>query len=135
MIKLCYKEYDYKMSLGAIKSFKESTGMDLWCTLISFIECYLDTQKDPLVSRMRALYSIVDFEVASIAFHSLIKSGEKSKNTPLAEIQDAMFRVGWTPSDREDDMSEPWPFVMVNAAFEIDSEFKSLGKKKAGISE
>lgn len=129
MIKLCYKEYPYKMSLGAMKEFKKATGKDLWHTLLSMIEVYIATEESPLITRLRALYETLDFETAAYAFHCLIK--QENKSIPLSEIEDSMFRVGWMPTDRDGDASEPWPFVMVKLAYDIDSHFSELGKKKA----
>lgn len=130
MIKLCYKSYPAKMSLGAMKQFKQSTGKDLWCTLLKFMECFAETSGDSLVVRMRKLYEVVDFETASHLFYSLIRAEDNS--IPLTEIEDAMFRVGWLPTDRPGDMSEPWPFALVSIAHEINKQFEVdvKGEKK-----
>jgi hypothetical protein len=121
-MRLCYKEYPYKMSLGAMKQFKQATGKDLWCTLLQFMECYAESADQSLVARMRKLYEVVDFETASHIFHSLIRAEDKS--IPLIEIEDAMFKVGWLPTERDGDMSEPWPFVLVPLAHEINKQFE-----------
>lgn len=121
-MKLCYKEYPYKMSLGAMKQFRQETGKDLWCSLLQFIECYASTEGEPIVTRLRKLYEMLDFETASHCFHALIKAEDKS--IPLIEIEDAMFRVGWLPTDRDGDMSEPWPLVLVVVAHEINKQFE-----------
>ena len=122
MLKLCYKEYPYKMSLGAMKQFKQSRGKDLWCTLLQFMECYSESKEESILSRMRKLYEVVDFETASHVFYSLIRA--ENKEVPLVEIEDAMFKVGWLPTDREGDMSEPWPYVLAAVAFEINKQFE-----------
>lgn len=122
------------MSLGAIKKFKEATGLDLWLTLLSFIEAYNSNKELSIINRMRLLYEVCDFEIASYLFHCLIVDDGIS----LDEIQDGMFRVGWLPTDRDGDMSEPWPLVMVFMAYEIDKQFNELpeeAKKKADTSE
>ena len=121
-MKLCYKEYPYKMTLGAMKQFKQNTSKDLWCTLLQFMECYAESKDDSLVARMRKLYDVVDFETASHIFHSLIRA--ESKDIPLQEIEDAMFKVGWLPTERPGDMSEPWPLVLVPLAHEINKQFE-----------
>jgi hypothetical protein len=123
MIKLCYKSYPYKMTLGAMKQFKQSTGNDLWCKLLQFMECYAETSGEPVVTRMRRLYEVIDFEAASHLFYSLIRAEDKS--IPIEEIEDAMFKVGWLPTQREGDMSEPWPLVLVVVAHEINKQFES----------
>lgn len=123
MIKLCYKSYPYKMTLGAMKKFKQATGKDLWYSLLRFIECYAESDGDSTFVRLRKLYEIIDFETASHIFYSLINAEDKS--VPLEEIEDGMFKVGWMPTDRDGDMSEPWPLVLVVVAHEINRQFEA----------
>lgn len=123
MIKLCYKSYDAKMSLGAMKQFKQATGKDLWCTLLQFMECFANSSDESLVVRMRKLYEVVDFETGAQAFYALIRAEDKS--IPLSEIEDAMFKVGWLPTDRDGDLSEPWPFALITVSHEINKQFES----------
>ena len=131
-MKLCYKDYPIKMSLGAIKQFKQATGYDLWSTLLQFIDVFHATQGDTIIGRMKTLYDVCDFETGSHMFHALIQAEDKS--IPLEEVQDAMFRVGWLPHERDDDMSDPWALVAISAANEIDTQFKRItSKKKADI--
>lgn len=122
-MKLCFKEYPYKMTLGAMKQFKQATNKDLWCTLLQFMENFRDNASLSTIARMQKLYEVVDFETASHVFHSLIRAEDTS--IPLVEIEDAMFRVGWLPTERPGDMSEPWPLVMVGLANEISKQFES----------
>ena len=129
MIKLCYKEYQVKMSLGAMKQFKQATGKDLWCSLLLFLEAFYGHKKgDSTLSLCTSLYKVMDFETASHVFHSLINaSGEK---VSLDELEDAMFRVGWLPSTKDDDFGEPWPMIMVALASECDQQLKAQEVKK-----
>ncbi|OEU76780.1 MAG: hypothetical protein BA864_05210 [Desulfuromonadales bacterium C00003093] len=128
IIKLCYKEYEARLTLDAMKSFKSATGKDLWCSLLQFTECWRTSDGDGALTRVRKLYEVMDFETASQLFYAMIKPLNKS--IPLAEIEDAMFRVGWLPSDREDDMSEPWPLVMVKLSYDVDAYFNEGVKEK-----
>ena len=116
-----------------MKQFKQNAGIDLWGLLLTFIDVQSTTKNLDLVERMRKLYEICDFETASFAIHALIED----KSIPLEEIQDAMFRVGWLPTLREGDWSEPWPIVLVLAGVEVDKQLSTIevAKKKAGISE
>lgn len=128
MIKLCYKEYQVKMTLGAMKQFKQATGKDLWCSLLLFLEAFYASKDLSILSRCTRMYEVMDFETASQVFHALINaSGDK---TSLAEIEDAMFRVGWLPSVKDDDFAEPWPLVMVALASECDRQLKVQEAKK-----
>lgn len=128
MIKLCYKEYPVKMSLGAMKQFKQATGKDLWFCLLQFLESFHREKEHGALHLCKSLYGIMDFETASHAFHALI-NGDGGK-TPLIEIEDAMFRVGWLPTDDEGDFREPWPLIMVQMATECDKQLRTQEVKK-----
>lgn len=129
-LRLCYKTYPFKMNLAAMRQFKTKTNKDLWCTLVTFLECYIMNQSKPTLTFMKSLYQCVDFETASEAFHALIKQGDSS--IELEQIQDAMFRVGWRPvEDEESDFIQPWPLVLFDAASQVDREFReALGDLK-----
>lgn len=137
-MKLCYKDYSVKMSLGAIKKFKQATNLDLGTVLLQFIDNYSEGS-DPknnysIYKRMSMLSNVCGFEVASQAFHALLED----KHIPLDEIQDGMFRVGYLPTERDGDWSEPWPLVMVFLAFEVNKQFADMPlnlKKKAATEE
>lgn len=121
------------MNLDAMRQFKSKTGKDLWHTLISFLETYVENQEKPVLTLMKSLYSCVDFETASHIFHVLAQQEDKS--IELEQIQDAMFRVGWRPvEDENSDFIQPYTVVLVDIANKIDLQFKeSIGdvKKKA----
>jgi hypothetical protein len=134
MFKLCGKEYQSKMSLEAMKQFKQNTGKDLWCLLITMIEVFATTGEVSVLERMRLLYQACDFETASYAFHALCTNN----SVPLDEMQDGMFRVGWMPTEREGDITEPWPLILVMLAYDIDKQFNQIpetDKKKVDTSE
>ena len=127
-INLYYKTYPVKMSLGAMKQFNNDTGLDLWCTLLKFRECFFLSIEEPIQTRLSRLNGIVDFHTGAKLIHALVKA--EDKGVPLSEIEDAMFRCGWNFS--EDDQSQPWPLLVVKLANDIDSEFEqSTPKKKA----
>lgn len=129
-IKLCYKEYDYKMNLAACKSFYEQTGKDLTYILMGYIEACRATVGMQSVERLRHFSGLETFETISKLFHCLIKQEDKS--IPLVEIQDAMYRVSWMPSDEDDSkLCEPWPLVVVDLATQINEYYSQLDKKKA----
>ena len=134
MIKLCYKEYDYKLSLKAIKGFKKDTGEDLMFTLSMLLSTWSDGAGMDIRNRINSLYSVCDFELAAYAFYHLIKGSKK--DIPLDEIEDSMFRVGIIPNDIDDDLSSPWPLVLVKVAQDIESDFlEGASTKKSGTSE
>ena len=116
------------MTLGAMKQFKEATGKDLWFSLLNFLEVWSLSDGEPTLTRMKKVYEVLDFDTAAKLFHALIKA--ENKSIPLEEIEDAMFKVGWLPSEREDNMSHPWPLVLVTTAHDINNQFSEDVKKK-----
>lgn len=129
MIKLCYKEYPYKLNLAACKAFHEQTGKDLTYVLMRYLEACRDTIEMQSIERLRYFFGLESAENISKLFHALIK--QENKNIPLAEIQDAMYRVSWMPTDEDGDMCEPWPLVVVDLATQVNEYYSQLDKKKA----
>lgn len=130
-IKLSYKVYDFKVSLAATKQFYDATGEDLQYILLKYIEACRDSVELDLLSRMSLFLAVCKFEVAAQAIYALVKT--ENKSIPLDEIRDGMFRVSWLPSDRTDDLSEPWPLVMIDVANQVNDYFAAniQVKKKA----
>ena len=134
MIKLCYKEYDWKLSNEACKSFFDKTGLDLQTVFGDYIEASLETSGKSLISRMQIFSRLYSRDIASKALFSIIKP--VNDGVPLSEIEDATYRVSWMISDRPDGLSEPWPIVMFDTALQINDYFnKNIPKKKAATSE
>jgi hypothetical protein len=127
-IKLCYKEYHCKLNLNAQKKFYEQTKLDISYTLLRYLEACQITKGKSALDRLTYFHSIESFENISVLFKCVID--EESK-VDIEEIQDAMFRVSWIPSDRDDDLSEPWPLVVVELATQVNDYFAELSKKKA----
>lgn len=130
MIKLCYKEYPYKLTLGACREFYEQTGKDATYILMRYLEAfYIDTKGMPLISRIRYLKGLESEDTISKLLHSMIRA--EVKTMPLDEIQDAMFKVSWLPNENDNDISEPWPIVVAKLAIDINDTFMDVSKKKA----
>jgi len=89
-IKLCYKEYDFKLTLEACKNFYDATGEDLQYTLIRYTEACRDTVKLDMLARMVVFLKVCKFEIAAQAIYALVKT--KNKNIPLDEIRDGQMR-------------------------------------------
>lgn len=131
MIKLCYKEYEFKITLGACKYFFEQTGKDLQHSLLLYLEACATSKDMEMISRLRLFHGLLSFKDASILFYSVIK--QASDGVSLAEIQDAMYRVSWMPTESDDGLCEPWPLIMVSLATEANEYFNQIAKKKADI--
>lgn len=125
---LCYKQYDCKLNLAACKMFYEQTGKDLNYTLLRYLEATRETVNLDVVARLRHFFGLEDFAVIAKLFYCIIK--QEQKDIPLAEIEDAMFRVGWMPTDDDGDMCEPWPIVVIQLASQVSEYYAELDKKK-----
>ncbi|HHZ68954.1 MAG TPA: hypothetical protein EYN67_02855 [Flavobacteriales bacterium] len=127
-INLCFKTYNCKLNLAACKSFHQQTGKDLNYLLMCYLELFRKNEKLSLVERLKSAFGMESTDVAAKLFHCLIVQEDKS--IPLAEIEDAMFRVSWMPTDNDTDMCEPWPMVMLQLAIDVSSYYAELDKKK-----
>ena len=136
MIKLCYKSYEWKASNEACKHFFDKTELDLQAVFGDYIAACIDMPEGTgLFDQMQVYSKLHSRKTASIALHCLIKAVDQ--NISLDEIYDATYKVGWLISERPDDLSEPWPFVMLNTALEMNDYFNSNipKKKEADIKE
>jgi len=134
MIKLCYKEYKWKISNGACRSFKEKTGKDLKGFFASYIVASINLRKDiSTFERCEIFRDLHSVEDACKAMLCVIEAAQDGIS--LAEIEDGAERVSWTVNDKPDDLSEPWPIVMLLLALDINSYIcENLpAKKKADI--
>jgi len=123
MIKLCYKEYPFKVSLAACKVFHDKTGLDLQTVFMKYIAHCHKTSSMELTERLVSFSELYTRDIACKALHAVIDAA--TDGVPLAEIEDATFRVSWIANVKDDDISEPWPMVMLNTALEINTYFAS----------
>tara|TARA_R110000744_G_scaffold216575_1_gene335378 strand:- start:574 stop:981 length:408 start_codon:yes stop_codon:yes gene_type:complete len=132
-IKLCYKTYDWKISNGACRSFKEKTGKDLKGFFASYIVASIKLNKDITIFErcevFRGLHSVEDACKAMLCVIEAAQDG-----VSLSEIEDGAERVSWSVNNKPDDLSEPWPIVILHLALDINDYIcKNLPvKKKAG---
>ena len=135
MIRLCYKEYDWKVSQGANKSFTDKTGKDLYGVFASYITASLNLPKDVSIFERTEIFRGLHLEkTACLALHCIISEGQEG--VTLDEISDGVSRVSWQLSEKPAGLSDPWPHVMLSAAFEINKYHNdNIPKKKADISE
>ena len=134
MIKLCYKEYPFKVSLKACKLFYEQTGLDLQTVFMKYIVTCSKTASMGLMERLVVFAELYSREIACKALYIIIK--EEQDGVSMAEIEDATFRVSWLINERDDDISEPWPMVMLDTALQINKRLsEDLEVKKTDTSE
>lgn len=111
-----------------MKYYKDETGRDLWSDILGYYAAFTETQGMDVHKRMHKLSEIINFDVAAKLFHAVIRGCNSSIS--LAVIEDAMFNVGILPSERDSEMSEPWPLVLVGMTIAINNEMIDFVKKK-----
>lgn len=131
--RLCYKSYAFKPSLKAMKEFKEATGLDLWSSLTKYMVEFNKLKSDGFSVGyiLHELSKVLDFVTAAQLFYCLAK--QENSRLSIDEIEDAMFNVGILPSEREHDLSEPYPFVLYKLSVDIHEYHSQLvgdSKKK-----
>ena len=115
--KLCYKEYDFGMSLASCKGFTDSTGLDLHCVLMDYILAYTELVGQSELNKLSTLGKLYSRDIACKLFSAITN---KDLNIPLEEFEDATYRTSWVQSSRVDGFSEPWPLVLVSIAMDIN---------------
>lgn len=127
--KLCYKSYDCKPSLGAMKAFKDATGLDMWSTLVRYMGTFTSSVAEglPIEVALERLAGILDFVNSAQLFYCIAK--QSNSVLTIDEIEDAMFHVGILKSERDSDMSEPYPFVMYKLALDVNEYHMQLAKE------
>jgi hypothetical protein len=141
IIKLCYKEYPFKISQKACKTFFDDTELDLQTVFLSYISAWYKSKvaNDSPIDRIIALSKLYPREIACKALHCMIRQEDSS--IPMLEIQDATFRVSWLEpiegdEDYQDEFAAPWCLVMLNTALKISEYFtKHLEVKKTDTSD
>ena len=127
---LCYKKYDYKMSLKAMREFEEATGKCLWSTLISYIYRWTSSRSngDNLMLTLSSIGEVLTFSESAKLLHCLAK--QENKLITIDEIEDAMFHVGLTPVDQADEQCQPYQLVIFQVAIDIHEYLKNLSELK-----
>ena len=131
--KLCYKTYPFSISLAACKRFTDATGLDLHSVLMDYIFEQTKMHEKPVLETLCSMSKVYSRDIACQLFYAIT---DKEKEIPLDEFQDATYRVSWVQSDRDDDLSEPWPLVIVGIALQVNKYInENLHVKKKAISD
>ncbi|HHZ96944.1 MAG TPA: hypothetical protein EYN67_15650 [Flavobacteriales bacterium] len=126
---LCYKTYPFKISQGACKRFFEQTGLDLQTVFITYLCKFHETKGMMSGDRFIALSNLYPRDIACKAMYHMVK--EEVTGVSMAELEDASFRVGWTASENDDQLSDPWPLIMVDISVKINTYYsENLDEKK-----
>ncbi len=131
--KLAYKEYPFSISLASCKRFTDASGLDLHPVMMDYIHKFTELKDASILDRLTQLSKLYSRDVACHLFMSIT---DKEKDIPLEEFQDATFRVSWIQSSRDDDLSEPWPLVIVALAMQVNKYInENLHVKKKDTSD
>ena len=124
-ITLCYKDYECKVSLLAMKQFKQATKKDLWLTLLQAYNAFITTQNQSELDRQAAILGVVDFETGAELFNAVT-----DKEITTQEIEDAMYHSGWRNHKDTTAQNEPWTLQVVNLAVQYDEIMHDLHEVK-----
>lgn len=131
--KLAYKSYPFSITLGACKRFTDATGLDLHPVMMDYINKFTLLNESPLLEKLTEMSKLYSRDTACHLFASIV---DQDKDIPLEEFQDGTFRVSWIQSDRDDDLSEPWPMVILDLALQVNTYInENLHVKKKVIAE
>jgi hypothetical protein len=119
--KLCYKDYDYKVTWAAKREFKRETGRGLWSTLQGVISVYNANSDGSIIDLMAAIGKFIDDVDGAILLWVLAK--QCNSTLQLSEIADACDRVGWRPTE-DGEYAQPYTFVLYSIVLEIDKMYQ-----------
>ena len=125
MIKLCYQQYESSVTLAAHREFLKRQGHSLGYYIGKVIIAAAGGRDTGVANQMSAIAEAVPFGVALDIFDVIT-----DKSVSKEEIEDAMWRVDWIPTERDGDMSEPWPFVLATLAGEYSEIYNEITEKK-----
>lgn len=119
--KLCYKDYDYKITWSAKREFKRETGRGLWSTLQGIMGVVRDNSDGSTLDLMAAIGKHIDDVDGAILLWVLAKQCNSSLQ--LSEIADGCDRVGWRPVDHGD-YAQPYTFILYSIVLAVDEMYE-----------
>ena len=126
MIKLCYQEYETKVTLDAHREFLKRQGNSLGYYIgKALLALYNAPKGASVLERMQYVKEAVPFDVALDIFDVITE-----KRVTKEELEDAMWRVDWIPTEREGDIAEPWTYVLTNFATTYTEIYGEITVKK-----
>ena len=120
--KLCYKDYDFKLTWAAKREFKRETGRGLWSTLQGV---FAVANKNKGASTWDLLCAIGE-HIDDVDGATLLWVLAKQCNSTLqiSEIADACDRVGWRPVDEGSEHAQPYTYVLYDIVLQIDKMYQ-----------
>jgi hypothetical protein len=124
--KLCYKEYDYKITWSAKRDFKRETGRGLWSTLQGLFKVVRAISNENGADEndlMAAIGEHIDDVVGPTLLWVLAK--QCNQLLKIEEIADGCDRVGWRSVSRDSDYAQPYQLVLYKMLHDIDDYYES----------
>ena len=129
--KLCYKEYEYKITNAAKREFKRETGRGLWSTLQGVFNIVNTNKgKDEMVMCEEVGKHVDDVDGA-ILLYTLAK--QCNSTLKLDEIADGCDRVGWRSYGSADEWAQAYTYILYTMVLDVDQwyEEEAIKAKKA----
>jgi hypothetical protein len=120
--KLCYKEYDYKITWAAKREFKRETGRGLWCTLQGIVGVVQENKESSAMKLCTEIGRHLGDVDGVILLYILAKQCNSALQ--LSEIADACDLVGWRPISNDDTYAQPYTIVLYSMALDIDDLYR-----------
>mgnify|MGYP003634347077 CR=1 FL=1 len=121
--KLCYKEYDYKITWSAKREFKRETGRGLWSTLQGIFKVVRENSEGTTNDLMAAIGRHIDEVDGAILLWVLAK--QCNSLLQLSEMADACDRAGWRPVSDDSEYAQPYTFVLYKMLHDIDEMYET----------
>jgi len=120
--KLCYKDYEYKITWAAKREFKRETGRGLWSTLQGVMRVVHQNKDESVLSLMAAIGKHIDDVDGAVLLWVLAKQCNSALS--LGEIADACDRVGWRPISDDSEYAQPYTYVLYSMLIDIDKMYE-----------
>ena len=125
--KLCYKEYDYKITWSAKRDFKRETGRGIWSTLQAILPIVQANAGGSVINLCAEIGKHIDDVDGPILLYTLAKQCNTSLQ--LSEIADACDRVGWRPVENDNEYAQPYTYVLYKMVHAIDELYEEEAAK------
>lgn len=126
--KLAYKEYEYKPTWNAFRSFEDDTGESMLGLLYGLSNMYYEVAKCNVHEGASKFLAFCPETVGAKVFYYLAK--ECNSHLTIEEMHDAIFHTSNEIPKESDSFSNPWYLVLVKLAGEVFEQMNKNALKK-----
>lgn len=125
---LCYKQYDYEVTLAASKEFKQETGKCLIDFICLAFSSYVDAKKTSslLKDRTVSMMQVVPSDDCAFALYCLAKT--KNRALTFEEVWDATMRTQFVESG--DGKNEPVQIVTAQVGVSFINQRQEISPER-----